>query len=375
MVLCQRGAAAAARRADRGARPPPPMGGAGAARAGYATSARRDDRRRPARPRAGRVGGRPHGRAAPRPRSTRAARRATVSRPTCCATSSASPPRVDVGRRRLRSSASSDPPIRCARSEGGPADAVASFDDRPIARCRPSCSSGRCACAAGRCTQRNGAPHPGVAPVLCVAPAAASARASRCTTSSAGSCRPRTARRDDARRSAPSTSAHAAQGSRAVYDAGIAYLPTAYDDVADFDPASITSLLPETSPAVRALRAERRCALLSTSSTSTTAPRKAASAASRSTAAPSCTTRGRSSTTCGGTTRSSTGRSTGTSWSTSGTSRASTRASARSTLSMGEAVCRAVGLVFAWVSSVAVHAVRGGARDPRDPRTHPAAVR
>ena len=51
-------------------------------------------------------------------------------------------------------------------------------------------------------------------------------------------------------------------GARAVYDRGIEYLQTYYRTAADFDPTSITSLLPEDSVAVKALRADPVCALL-----------------------------------------------------------------------------------------------------------------
>ncbi len=53
-----------------------------------------------------------------------------------------------------------------------------------------------------------------------------------------------------------------AHGARATYDAGIAYLRSYYRDCADFDPGSVTTLLPEKSPVVEALRSEPRCALV-----------------------------------------------------------------------------------------------------------------
>jgi hypothetical protein len=53
-----------------------------------------------------------------------------------------------------------------------------------------------------------------------------------------------------------------AEGSRAVYDRGIAYLKKYYESAADFDPATITTLLPRKLPLVDALRAESRCALV-----------------------------------------------------------------------------------------------------------------
>jgi hypothetical protein len=51
-------------------------------------------------------------------------------------------------------------------------------------------------------------------------------------------------------------------GARAVYDRGLAYLDGYYRSVDDFDPSSITTLLPEDSALVRALRADPRCALV-----------------------------------------------------------------------------------------------------------------
>jgi hypothetical protein len=52
-----------------------------------------------------------------------------------------------------------------------------------------------------------------------------------------------------------------AEGSRRVYDRGIAYLKEYYRSAADFDAHSITTLLPRKLPLVDALRAESRCAL------------------------------------------------------------------------------------------------------------------
>jgi hypothetical protein len=53
-----------------------------------------------------------------------------------------------------------------------------------------------------------------------------------------------------------------AEGSRAVYDRGIAYLKDYYTDAGAFDRHSITTLLPKKLPLVDALRAESRCALV-----------------------------------------------------------------------------------------------------------------
>lgn len=53
------------------------------------------------------------------------------------------------------------------------------------------------------------------------------------------------------------------EGARAVYDRGLAVLRDEYYERAeDFDPESVTTLLPEDSPLVDALRADGRCALL-----------------------------------------------------------------------------------------------------------------
>ena len=108
---------------------------------------------------------------------------------------------------------------------------------------------------------RNGSPHPGVAPVLCVGqPGLGPGVALH---NIICGLLPAARRLDDSTRTFRTLyERYAAQGSRAIYDAGIAYLKGAYDDVADYDPSSITSLLPEKSPAVKGLRAERRCALL-----------------------------------------------------------------------------------------------------------------
>lgn len=53
-----------------------------------------------------------------------------------------------------------------------------------------------------------------------------------------------------------------AEGARAVYDRGIQYLLGYYHDAADFDPESLTTLLPKKAALVDALRPEPRCALV-----------------------------------------------------------------------------------------------------------------
>ena len=52
------------------------------------------------------------------------------------------------------------------------------------------------------------------------------------------------------------------EGARAVYDRGIEYLKRYYAVADGFDRASVTTLLADDSPVVRALRAEPRCALV-----------------------------------------------------------------------------------------------------------------
>lgn len=53
-----------------------------------------------------------------------------------------------------------------------------------------------------------------------------------------------------------------AEGARAVYDRGIQYLQGYYRSADDFDPESITTMLPRKAALVEALRAEPRCALV-----------------------------------------------------------------------------------------------------------------
>ncbi len=52
------------------------------------------------------------------------------------------------------------------------------------------------------------------------------------------------------------------RGTRAIFDRGIAYLEDYYRSVADFDPTSVTTLLPTKAPAVAALRLDPACALV-----------------------------------------------------------------------------------------------------------------
>jgi hypothetical protein len=108
---------------------------------------------------------------------------------------------------------------------------------------------------------RNGTPHPGVAPLLCVAqPGLGPGVAMHGIICGLLPAAHRLSASTEAFRALYER--HVAQGARAIYDAAIALLAGAYESVADYDPSSLTSLLPEASAAVRALRAERRCALL-----------------------------------------------------------------------------------------------------------------
>lgn len=53
-----------------------------------------------------------------------------------------------------------------------------------------------------------------------------------------------------------------AEGARVVYDRGLEYLRGYYRSTEDFDPCSVTTLLPADSELVRALRADPDCALV-----------------------------------------------------------------------------------------------------------------
>lgn len=55
---------------------------------------------------------------------------------------------------------------------------------------------------------------------------------------------------------------HIENGARAVYDVGIKYLLNYYVSSDDFDPGSITSLVPEDCALVDALKAESKCSLV-----------------------------------------------------------------------------------------------------------------
>ena len=108
---------------------------------------------------------------------------------------------------------------------------------------------------------RHGAPHAGVAPLLCVQQPGVgpgvSLHAIICgLLPEAGHLAERT------REFRALYERHAVGGARAVYDAGIEYLKAYYRSPAEFDAQSLTALLPADTPAVRALRASPSCALL-----------------------------------------------------------------------------------------------------------------
>lgn len=109
--------------------------------------------------------------------------------------------------------------------------------------------------------ERNGAPHPGVAPlVMARRPGAGLGVVSH---SIICGVLPSPDRLHDATKEFRALyESRIAQGSRDVYDAGIAYLKGYYERVDAFDPESITTLLPSDLPLVEALRATPECALV-----------------------------------------------------------------------------------------------------------------
>ena len=109
--------------------------------------------------------------------------------------------------------------------------------------------------------ERHGSPHAGVAPVLCVQQPGVGPG----VTMHAIICGllPEASRLEEKTREFRELyERHAAEGARAIYDAGIEYLKGYYRSTDDFDAQSITALLAEDSPALRALRASPSCALL-----------------------------------------------------------------------------------------------------------------
>lgn len=109
--------------------------------------------------------------------------------------------------------------------------------------------------------ERNGAPHVGVAPLLLVrrpgVGPGASAHSIICGLLPAEHLLDA---KTDAFRSLYEEGVSG--GARAIYDRGIAYLHGYYRDVGDFDPTSVTTLLPGDAAALVALRADPRCALV-----------------------------------------------------------------------------------------------------------------
>jgi hypothetical protein len=108
---------------------------------------------------------------------------------------------------------------------------------------------------------RGGVPHAGVAPIVVVrnakVPAGVSAHSVICgLLPRADALEAKTAEFRSLYESG------IAEGARAVYDRALAYLRGYYEKAEDFDPTSITTLLPSDSPLVDALRAERRCSLV-----------------------------------------------------------------------------------------------------------------
>jgi len=106
----------------------------------------------------------------------------------------------------------------------------------------------------------NGTPHVGVAPIVSVV-----APGSPGWTSHSIICGLLPAAEQLERKTADFRALYegaASLGAREVYDRGIEYLKDYYRRSEDFDPATITTLLPQDSPVVRALGASPSCSLL-----------------------------------------------------------------------------------------------------------------
>ncbi|HEY8516758.1 MAG TPA: hypothetical protein VIS07_14715 [Candidatus Binatia bacterium] len=109
--------------------------------------------------------------------------------------------------------------------------------------------------------ERNGSPHVGVAPLLLVRRPGVGPGAS----AHAIVCGLLPAEDQLEKKTAEFRAIYegaAAEGARAIYDRGIAYMRDYYTSTEGFDPTSITTLLPRDSAAVVALRADFRCALV-----------------------------------------------------------------------------------------------------------------
>jgi hypothetical protein len=110
-------------------------------------------------------------------------------------------------------------------------------------------------------TERNGAPHAGVAPLLLVRRPGAAAGVSAHSIICGILPHPDqlAAKTKDFRRIYEEA---ASLGAREVYDRGLTYLKDYYRDPEDFDPWSLTTLISTDLPALKALKADGRCALL-----------------------------------------------------------------------------------------------------------------
>ncbi|MGH0028882.1 MAG: hypothetical protein ACQGVC_03760 [Myxococcota bacterium] len=109
--------------------------------------------------------------------------------------------------------------------------------------------------------ESNGAPHAGVAPLVVVGQPGLSLGVSAHSVICGLLPRPDLLE-TKTREFRELYESHIEEGARSVYDRGIAYLKTYYDDTAAFDTGTITTLLPRKLPLVDALRAEPACALV-----------------------------------------------------------------------------------------------------------------
>lgn len=110
-------------------------------------------------------------------------------------------------------------------------------------------------------TERNGAPHIGVVPTVCVKRPGAHLGVIQHSIVCGLLPHPRL-RAGKTQAWKQLYEGRIEDGARAVYDAGIAHLIDYYVSSDDFDPGSITSLVPRDCPLVDALVADPRCALV-----------------------------------------------------------------------------------------------------------------
>ncbi|MCL4684884.1 hypothetical protein KJ059_09040 [Myxococcota bacterium] len=109
--------------------------------------------------------------------------------------------------------------------------------------------------------ERHGAPHAGVAPLVTVhRPGPGPGFLSSSVICGLLPHPEQLARKTEEFRSLYESGLEA--GARAVYDRGIQYFRDYYRSADDFDPDSLTTLLPEKTPLAEALRADPRCALV-----------------------------------------------------------------------------------------------------------------